>query len=145
MAGTAGAQQVGEAEVRDIITVSWSSPEFATKINEMIDSRLRTTIAKVAALEFQSSQYLRQVEAEVEKAKGGSSQAAAAVEEVKAHATFLDQKRTEIVEHNEQMKIKLIEFEKIHQEENDKIKKVAATIHAKSERSRRRRRNSQKR
>ena len=121
---------ISESRVKEIILEVWQTPENASMVQSIVESRFNNIEARLVAVEEQATAYLRQIEAEVKKTQGQMQQS---VDDVMKHVAFLDEKRTEIVDHNRQVQEKLIEFEKASGEENQKIAEAVNQINGKAE------------
>ena len=99
---------ISEDRTRELILEGIASSQNITKIEEVVKPKVDSIEERLRVMEAQMNTYLKQVESEVQKAKDIASNAATevdkSVKEVKAHVTFLDEKRTEIVEENERIK-----------------------------------------
>ena len=76
----------------------WQTLDFSTAVNAITDSRAGAIEGRLLAVEQQAGTYITQIKNEVEKTQEIWNQS---MTEMKEHVTFLDAKRSEIVEYNQ--------------------------------------------
>ena len=93
------------------------------------DSRAGAIEGRLLAVEQQASTYITQIKNELEQTQDLWNKS---MTEMKEHVTFLDAKRSEIVEYNQSIQKKRVEFEGTSGEDNKNMLDSMKEIHQKA-------------
>ena len=107
----------------------WQTQDFSTAVNAITDSRASAIEIRPLAAEQQASTYITQIKNDVEKTQ---EQWNKSMLEMKEYVAFLDAKRNEIVEYNQSIQKKLVEFEGTSGEDNKNMLDSMIEIHQKA-------------